>query len=659
MLKLEHKLGVAGKVLSAPIAILLLFALVIILTVEQLSLLDSNIKKVATELAPDTAIATEAVVSIYRMRLLVNDYLRSGKEEVLSAYEDAQNHFRKTIDKARNTFTGPEQAALVDQIDSAANHYHQVFMLEVVPASREVRMIKEQDLDILGPRATQVLGVSFDIVLDADEKRLSQAIKQLQDQTMEMRINLQRYFTLRDETSKNTLLQLLEKLKRNGKIVNLRASSSNTREDIEKAVNDLSLFGEKVQELITRQSVVAEAKTNILDVQGPKIATLAQDLEAAVFKTMGQIAHKADEDAASALTFIISAFVLSLVIGLSISVLMARFVTRPVARARKEMLRYLQDIASNEGVLSTRLTKGRSDEVGDFIDAVNQFLETLENVITRVVASSKELADQSSKLGEITFRTEQNSDAQREKTEQVSVAMQEMVSTCQEMAESTNKTASEASEASSIAEQGQQTVTRTIEVVAELVSQINCASDTVTQLKAQSDDIGRVLDVIRSVAEQTNLLALNAAIEAARAGEAGRGFAVVADEVRGLAQRVQDSTGEIENIVYTLNKGSDEAVSAMTESQKRADVSRQEAASAGMALSKVLEAVFNITDMTTHIASATEEQRATAEETTRNVTQTSDAIELLADDINLVNQSSQQLAKMSQHLSEVVGSFKV
>ncbi|OZG69800.1 hypothetical protein BTA51_29425 [Hahella sp. CCB-MM4] len=643
--------------MSAPIAVLLLFALVIVLAVKQLDHLDANIKKVATDLAPDTAIATQTLVNIYRMRLLVNDYLRTGNEELVPEYENLQKRFMENIGKARETFTEPEQAKLVNDIENAARNYHQIFMLEVVPANRNVRTIKEQDLDVLGPRATQVLGVSFDIALDADEKRLAQAVKQLQNQTMEMRINLQRYFTNRDETSKNTLLELLQKLQRNGKIVNLRASSSNTRDDIAKAVNDLTLFGEKVENLIASQSVVAEAKANTLDVLGPRIASLAQDLESSVFKAMEDIAIQADEASAASMKMIIGAFVISLVIGLSISILMARFVSRPVARSRSEMLKYLKDIANNEGVLSTRLSKGRPDEVGDFIDAVNEFLETLENVITRVVESSTELAEQSSRLGEVTFRTEQNSNAQREKTEQVSVAMQEMVSTCQEMAESTHRTASEASEASSIAEQGQKTVSRTIEVVAELVSQIDSASDTVTQLKARSDDIGRVLDVIRSVAEQTNLLALNAAIEAARAGEAGRGFAVVADEVRGLAQRVQVSTGEIENIVYSLRKGSDDAVNAMSESQKRADISRQEAASAGAALTNVISAVFNISGMATHIASATEEQRATAEETTRNVTQTSDAIELLADDINLVNQSSQQLATMSKHLSEVVSKF--
>ncbi len=445
MSSIEKKLGIAGKVLSAPIAVLLLFALVIVLAVNQLDHLDANIKKVATDLAPDTAIATQTVINIYRMRLMVNDYLRTGNEDLLPDYESLQKSFMANIGKAQDTFTGAEQAKLVSEIENAARNYHQMFMLEVVPANRKVRTIKEQDLDILGPRATQVLGVSFDIALDADEKRLAQAIKQLQDQTMEMRINLQRYFTNRDESSKNTLLELLQKLQRNGKIVNLRASSSNTREDIAKAVNDLTLFGEKVQELIASQSVVAEIKTNTLDVLGPQIAALAQDLEASVFKTMEDIAMQADEESAASMKMIIGAFIISLIIGLSISVLMARFVSRPVARSRAEMLKYLRDIADNQGVLSTRLSKGRPDEVGDFIDAVNEFLDTLENVITRVVESSRELAAQSSRLGEVTFRTEQNSNAQREKTEQVSVAMQEMVSTCQEMAESTHRTASEAS----------------------------------------------------------------------------------------------------------------------------------------------------------------------------------------------------------------------
>lgn len=303
-------------------------------------------------------------------------------------------------------------------------------------------------------------------------------------------------------------------------------------------------------------------------------------------------------------------------------------------------------------------TPGRPDEIGDFIGAVNTFLETLEETISRIVTASRRLTGESESLAGITARTTANSEQQRDQITQVSAAMQEMVSTSEEIASNTSDTDESARKASSLADSGQETVGSAIRAVTNLANQVEKGSTRIQQLENESAEIGNVLAVIQSIAEQTNLLALNAAIEAARAGEAGRGFAVVADEVRGLARRVQESTVDIERIVSQLQSGAAGAVVDMSKAKQMAEEASEEASKSGEALTDILAAVNSIVEMTTQIASATEQQRATAAEMTQNVEISSGAIEELAGDISQVNQSSRSLADMADELNTLVRRFR-
>ena len=269
------------------------------------------------------------------------------------------------------------------------------------------------------------------------------------------------------------------------------------------------------------------------------------------------------------------------------------------------------------------------------------------------------MTSESESLSDITDRTTKNSEQQRDQITQVSAAMQEMVSTSDEIASNTNDTDESARQAARLADSGQATVTNAIQSVTRLAEQVQEGSLRIQRLEQESGEIGGVLEVIQSIAGQTNLLALNAAIEAARAGEAGRGFAVVADEVRGLAKRVQDSTVDIERIVSNLQSGAAGAVVDMSKARQMAEEASDEAGRSGEALSDILAAVNRIVDMTTQIASATEQQRATAAEMTRNVEASSGAIDELTGDISHVNDSSKALAGMAEEMDSLVRRFQV
>ena len=400
-------------------------------------------------------------------------------------------------------------------------------------------------------------------------------------------------------------------------------------------------------------------KNTKLDVLGPNITELARNLEQKVFVALETVADEAEAETGTALSFILAAFIASVILGLVVAFLLSRIMGASVKRARTEILMYLKDIGNNKGDVSTRLTRGRPDEIGDFISAVNSFLETLENTISQIVTSSRRLTTESESLSGITSRTSGNAEQQRDQITQMSAAMQEMVSTSDEIASNTSDTDESARQAANLADTGRATVATAIASVTKLAEQVEEGSQRIQRLEQESGEIGGVLEVIQAIAEQTNLLALNAAIEAARAGDAGRGFSVVADEVRGLAKRVQDSTVDIERIVSNLQSGAAGAVVDMSKAKQMAGEAREEATKSGTALSEILAAVNRIVEMTTQIASATEQQRATAAEMTQNFEASSGAIDELTDDIAHVNQSSKSMADMAEDLDSLVRRFKI
>ncbi|WP_228340050.1 methyl-accepting chemotaxis protein [Marinobacter sp. F3R08] len=655
----ERKLGVPGKLLIAPVFILLLFALVTFFSIYQFQVLDQRMNTVARDLAPDTAIGTDSVISVYRMRLRVFDYYSTGHEEILGQFDQLEADFDSVMVRAQKEIQDPERAHLVDRIEETTNQYIDTFRNELVPVKRQVFKIIDQKLDEHGPNATKALRLALNGIANREpESDLRAGLEQLLNDALIMRMTAERYLANGNEESKKALSWAIEDLSDALELIDAENGPEFVQVYLNTVVQELGSYRSAVQEMLKQQSVLINVKSQKLDVLGPEIATMARELQASIFESLGKEADEATAGTDIALEFTLTAFVVSAVLGLIVAIVMSRLMGSSVKRAKTEILGYLNDIAHNKGDLSTRLTPGRPDEIGDFIGAVNTFLETLEETISKIVTASRRLTGESESLSGITERTTANSEQQRDQITQVSAAMQEMVSTSEEIASNTSDTDESARRASSLADSGQETVGSAIRAVTNLANQVEKGSTRIQQLENESAEIGNVLAVIQSIAEQTNLLALNAAIEAARAGDAGRGFAVVADEVRGLAKRVQESTVDIERIVSELQSGAAGAVVDMSKARQMAEEANEEASKSGEALTDILSAVHSIVEMTTQIASATEQQRATAAEMTQNVEISSSAIEDLAGDISHVNQSSRSLADMADDLNILVRRFR-
>ncbi|MCZ0924100.1 methyl-accepting chemotaxis protein [Vibrio diabolicus] len=351
--------------------------------------------------------------------------------------------------------------------------------------------------------------------------------------------------------------------------------------------------------------------------------------------------------------------VLISVIGLIITSVLTSIVVSKGIQPLQHVAASLKDVAAGGGDLTARLKVESQDEVGEVAAAFNEFMDKLHPLMQDIHRSATTVQTVSQSLNSQTSQASGQMQDHCLETDKVVTAVTQMSMTAKEVASNTNATAQAIEDANSQVTEAQREVEQAIEGITELVTEIDSTSDAISELSLQTEKITKVLDVIGEIAEQTNLLALNAAIEAARAGEQGRGFAVVADEVRSLASRTQNSTHEIGDMLKQLQNGVSRAVSTMSVSQKRGVKTAEESALIQKSLSGVHHSIGTIRDMGIQTASAAEEQSAVAEDINQNLVAIQQIVNNINETLQHAESISTQLSQSGTEIHGLVGNFKL
>ena len=590
---------------------------------------------------------TQLNAGLTKLRVTRLQYmLTNGDETAAQNVQTTLEGFVAQQNALLNSFKSPENVKLLKE-QSAVISAYQVSLNKMRGAYRTGNTAR----DAMGANAE----VAYKLIeaIDSDVRQMAlsderfaqfQAITQAKQAFMLARYEVRGYTANSNaDTERKALTQLDDAI---ASLKPLNEHFSSTRQDeLRQLENALTQYRSAVQAFKLATADVVQARKEMTD-QGATIVTLSEQLYQIQL-------DRRDAESAQARTLQLVSTLLALLVGIIAAVIITRQITGPL----RETLTVVERIAS--GDLSHNVIVTRRDELGVLQQGIARMGVTLRDLISGIRDGVTQIASAAEELSAVTEQTSAGVNSQKVETDQVATAMHEMTATVQEVARNAEEASQAAAAADGEARAGDKVVSEAIAQIERLASEVVRSTDAMTVLQQESDKIGSVMDVIKAVAEQTNLLALNAAIEAARAGEAGRGFAVVADEVRGLAQRTQKSTEEIEGLVAGLQNGTQQVAAVMNNSRSLTDSSVALTRKAGESLGNITRTVSNIQSMNQQIAAAAEQQSAVAEEISRSIINVRDVSEQTASASEETAASSVELARLGGQLQMMVSHFRV
>ena len=580
---------------------------------------------------------------VARLQYMLTDGDETSAQNVqanLDAFVTQQNKLIESFKSPENLKLLKEQHAIIMRYQSALVTMRKAYVESAV--SRD-------DMDSSSKMARDAMDALKTLVLQRsamEEGRFEQlqTISTVREQFLLARYQVRAYVAAQTPANERAARQQLEVA-----IASLGALtvhfSANAPEALRSLDEALARYKRALQVYVDTDQTITDMRKE-MTVYGADILSISDDL----YKI--QLERRDSESANANSMQLISTF-LVLLFGICAAVIITRQITRPL----RETLEVVERIAS--GDLSHNLRVTRRDELGVLQQGIARMGTTLRELIGGIRDGVTQIASAAEELSAVTEQTSAGVNSQKVETDQVATAMHEMTATVQEVARNAEQASQAAAAADGEARDGEKVVDQAIDQIERLAVEVGRSTEAMAVLQQESDKIGSVMDVIKAVAEQTNLLALNAAIEAARAGEAGRGFAVVADEVRGLAQRTQKSTEEIHTLVAALQSGTQHVANVMNSSRTLTDSSVTLTRQAGTSLQGITRTVSNIQSMNQQIAAAAEQQSAVAEEISRSIINVRDVSEQTAAASDETAKSSVELTRLGNQLQMTVSHFKV
>jgi len=407
-----------------------------------------------------------------------------------------------------------------------------------------------------------------------------------------------------------------------------------------------------IKEAMRRKDSFAASLSELSKVHAPRLVSVTHDL-------VQEIAANARSSARHGLIIMGVAMIVSVISAVFFMWLANSFIVRPLFRLKETVDGFASgDLTRRADIRISMLGSEVNDEITGLGESVDAMATQMEEMIGRISDSSTQLASASEQLSALSEQMAAGADRQSSQTAQVATAMEEMNATVIEVAKNSQQVSESARDAQAIAVKGGDVVSEAISAMNEVSESTTVTAETIRTLGKSSEEIGTIVSVINDIADQTNLLALNAAIEAARAGEQGRGFAVVADEVRKLAERTTKATKEISAMIMTIQAETSKAVSAMDEGASKVENGARLANETGDSLRQIVSGVENVTDMITHIATSAEQQSATTDEITRNMDSITEVARSNVDAISEASKATNELARLASELRSMVANFK-
>lgn len=672
-----NNLSIRNKIWAGFGFVLIILAAVALTAATSLSKTETSVDNVVNHIQPMVLASNELTSSLNETSGALGYYLLSQEEsfkrDYLKGLESIENSLVKLSSLTQAKQTDSEVKKLLSAIETDVKQFanYKEKMLELATDELKNKPGLKLSAEDVNPISQQILQLLTQSVLSEMDEPVSTQRRKILSDFGDMRyawanvMNGARAFMAFRSTSAINEYNLyyeqsgtiLDKLKKYADAELLNFDQSDALEQISELRENFNI------NFLKTKAVHGSDKwrTDIYLVRtelGLLLAKIKRNLNILVEKESSLIKSESQElleFVSGTKVFVYSMLAAGLVLGILLAWAVSFMITCPLSNAVNAM----KDISEGDGDLTSRLAVTGTDEIGQLAQSFNGFISKIQNIIQEVTASTSQLSAAAEEMSMITSETREGVQRQQTETNLVATAMNEMSSTVHDVANNAATAAEAANQADSQTEQGKQIVNSTVSSISTLAAEIERASTVINQLEKDSESIGTVLEVIRGIAEQTNLLALNAAIEAARAGEQGRGFAVVADEVRSLASRTQESTEEIQDMIERLQKGSRDAVMAMEAGKEQAQQTVGQASEAESSLSDISSAVAQINEMNAHIAQAARQQGDLAEETNKNIVNITEVAEGTANGAEQLATASQEMANLAVNLESQVAHFKI
>ena len=604
------------------------------------------------EIARDISLAGHLNASMLSVRMTIKEYLISPNDITLKSVNVNIQKTRAILDQAKQVMTSDERTQLIRKSFQSLAQYEASFA-KVTQLISDMRYLKETQLLPNGKKMSAAMSALMKSSYEEDDTVVLFFTAKVQENLLGSRLLTAQYLNSSRESDYNSALKLMTDLEAKAEDLEMQLSSKERVELLRTYLASHKGFTQALKNVhkivISRETLLRE-KLIIIE---QRIEIYARNLYQSVQKEQDLLGPELYDVQYSSVMKLLLITIAALIIGITFSFHMTRSITDPLKRA--------VDVAHRlaKGDLSIDFQIEGHDETAQLLQALHETAESLKQMVGSINEAATDMTDHATQLNKLTDQTYQGSKSQLVETDQVAVAINEMTVSVQEVAINTLQAASAAKDANQQSCEGAEVVENSIVVINELAQAVDATSAKLHELEKETFDIDSICDVIRGIADQTNLLALNAAIEAARAGEQGRGFAVVADEVRSLAQRTQTSIEEIQTLIERLQAKAKSAVSVMTVGRKWVDTSVLRATETSNVLQTITASVSLINEMNAQIANAVEQQNTVSEDINQRITKVNDYSQHNVDMIAKTSASSCDIDKLASQLQQMISRFKL